>query len=77
MELLWLVTIFGLPLVTSNFVQETNTHEYSIDINERGTNLTQRVKFDEENNLTIIHVPSHNELDETTYVIDNIKVSNN
>ena len=63
------------PAVWGNYVHEINTHEYSIDINERGANLTEDIKFDTQNNITIINVPSHNSVNEATFLMDNNDVS--
>ena len=70
-----LLPLIFSPVVWSNYVHEINTHEYSIDINERGANFTEDIKFDTENNITIIHVPSHNFVDEATFLMDNNDVS--
>ena len=70
-----LLPLIFSPVVWGNYVHEINTHEYSIDINERGANLTEDIKFDTENNITIIHVPSHNSVDEATFLMDNNDVS--
>ena len=77
-SLLWhgmvLMPLICSPVVWGSYVNKTNPHEYSIDINEHGTNFTEKITF-AENNITIIHVPSHNDVDETTYLIDNQDVS--
>ena len=63
-----------------NFVKEKNSNnenikEFSIDLEERGTKLTQTVILDKENGLVITDVPAHNNLDPTTSYHDEKLVS--
>ena len=78
-SLLWqgmvLLPLLCPPVVWGSYVNKTSPHEYSIDINENGTNVTEKITFDAENNITIIDVPSHNNVDEATFLMDNQDVS--
>jgi len=66
------LTAFCFTFVCAeNFVKEKNPNnesikEFTIDLEERGTNLTQTVILDKENGLVITDVPAHNDLDPTT-----------
>ena len=63
-----------------NFVKEKNPNndsikEFTIDLEESGTNLTQTVKLDKENGLVITDVPAHNDIDPSTSYHDEKLVS--
>ena len=63
-----------------SFVKEKNPNnesimEFTIDLEERGTNLTQTVLLDKENGLVITDVPAHNDLDPMTSYHDEKLVS--
>jgi len=70
-EKLSLVAICLTFVCAENFVKDKNPNndiikEFTIDLEERGTNLTQTVKLDKENGLVITDVPAHNDIDPST-----------
>jgi len=45
---------------TASFVKRINSNEFEMQINEQGTNFSQRMIVDKENGFTITDVPAHN-----------------
>ena len=80
-EKLSLAAICLTFVCAENFVKDKNPNndiikEFTIDLEERGTNLTQTVKLDKENGLVITDVPAHNDIDPSTSYHDEKLVSN-
>ena len=81
MEKLSLAAFCLTFVCAESFVKEKNPNndsikEFTIDLEESGTNLTQTVKLDKENGLVITDVPAHNDIDPSTSYHDEKLVSN-
>ena len=63
---------FSMSEITIN---NESIMEFTIDLEERGTNLTQTVLLDKENGLVITDVPAHNDIDPSTSYHDEELVS--
>ena len=48
--------------------------EFNISILEKGTEYQQEVDLDEDDDIVTVHVPAHNDIDETYFITDIEKV---
>ena len=66
------ILVLAIATVGANFLHQVAPNEFSIDIEERGVRILQKVKF--ENGLRITEVPRHHHISAATFVFDNIRV---
>lgn len=60
----------ALAAPSGEYAPERKVHTYDLDITESGTKVRERVVIDEDRNLEIIQVPSHNDVTGATYIHD-------
>ena len=70
---LLILLILGTCGSQAKIVNHIDPNQYELELEERGTRLTQKIRFDVDG-LRITEVPAHNELLAATYVFDSSKV---
>jgi len=56
--------------IHARFVKKVLPNQFEIELEERGTRFTQKVRFDEGGNLRITEVPNHNDINGATFIFD-------
>ena len=56
-------------------VQCSFSQTFNLNVLEKKTEFQQEVTLDEEEHIVAVHVPAHNDVDETYFITDTTKVS--
>ena len=70
---LLILLLLGTCGSQAKIVNQIDPNQFELKLEERGTRLTQKIRFDVDG-LRITEVPAHNELVAATYVYDSSKV---
>ena len=59
----------------ASFLAQTSENEFEMRLTEHGTNFTQKMTLDKENNFVIYETPNHNGRVATKFIYDTMNVS--
>merc|ERR1712062_431308 len=69
-SLIFLLIVGTSCSIHARFVKKVLPNQFEIELEERGTRFTQKVRFDEGGNLKITEVPHHNDINGATFIFD-------
>merc|ERR1712062_15540 len=69
-SLIFLLIVGTSCSIHARFVKKVLPNQFEIELEERGTRFTQKVRFDEGGNLRITEVPNHNDINGATLIFD-------